>query len=117
MVRRRSTVRFRKGAPGGLHVSVGPIFTYGSDIWVFWWRVVWCAGWAGAVAGLVPGLSRVRAWFAWLWLLCWWGRARGFWWLRWWVRAVLRRGGCWLLGAGAWVLCVGRLRGGGGGVR
>ena len=32
MVRRRSTVRFRPGPPGGLHVSVGPIFTFGSDI-------------------------------------------------------------------------------------
>jgi hypothetical protein len=25
-------VRFRNGAPGGLHVSVGPIFTFASDI-------------------------------------------------------------------------------------
>src|SRR2546423_13489894 len=32
MVRRRSTVRFRNGAPRGLHVSVGTIFTFGSDI-------------------------------------------------------------------------------------
>jgi hypothetical protein len=32
MVRRRSTVRFRKGAPRGLHVCVGTIFTFGSDI-------------------------------------------------------------------------------------
>ena len=28
MVRRRSTARFRNGAPGGLHVSVGTIFTF-----------------------------------------------------------------------------------------
>jgi hypothetical protein len=34
MVRRRSTVRFRKGAPGGLHTSPGSMFTFGSDILV-----------------------------------------------------------------------------------
>src|SRR5260370_353018 len=32
MVRRRSTVRFRKGAPGGLHTSSASMFTFGSDI-------------------------------------------------------------------------------------
>src|SRR5260221_13665795 len=32
MVRRRSTVRFRKGAPGGFHTSPVSRFTYGSDI-------------------------------------------------------------------------------------
>src|SRR6266567_705778 len=34
MVRRRSTVRFRKGGLRGLHVSVRLIFTFGSDILV-----------------------------------------------------------------------------------
>src|SRR5713101_10089528 len=32
MVRRRSTVRFRKGAPRGLHVSVETMFTFRADI-------------------------------------------------------------------------------------
>src|SRR5260221_11095413 len=31
MVRRRSTVRFRKGAPGGIHTSPASMFTFGSD--------------------------------------------------------------------------------------
>jgi hypothetical protein len=46
-----STVRFRNGAPRGLHVSVRPIFTFGSDIG-FLGR-----GWVGAgVFGLWRGL-------------------------------------------------------------
>jgi hypothetical protein len=31
MVRRRSTVRFRKGALQGIHTSSGSMFTFGSD--------------------------------------------------------------------------------------
>ena len=31
MVRRRSTVRFRKGAPGGLHIWPVSMFTFGTD--------------------------------------------------------------------------------------
>jgi hypothetical protein len=51
MVRRRSTVRFRKGAPKGLHVSVRTMFTFGSDIFVRGLRV---AGWS-RVRGWLPG--------------------------------------------------------------
>src|SRR5580700_6270947 len=53
MVRRRSTVRFRNGAPGGLHVSVGTIFTFRADIL------------ACAVAWLGPLPCPVRFVFAW----------------------------------------------------
>jgi hypothetical protein len=64
MVRRRSTVRFRKGALRGLHVSSVSIFTFGSDIlawlvgagWGCWSR----AGRTGCRA--FPG--PVRAWCA-----------------------------------------------------
>src|SRR4029077_10847400 len=71
MVRRRSTVRFRNGAPGGLHVLVRPIFTFGSDIlarpwrgWgllacraqlVFAWWLGACAAWFRAGFRRVPG--------------------------------------------------------------
>src|SRR5690348_13596024 len=52
MVRRRSTVRFRNGAPGGFHISSVSIFTFGSD------------SLASAWDDLVRG--GVRAWCGWL---------------------------------------------------
>src|SRR5229473_1485275 len=63
MVRRRSTVRFRNGAPGGLHVSVGTVFTFRSDILRSGWRglarAVCCAG--SCLSGLVrAGWSVLR---------------------------------------------------------
>src|SRR6266536_4730856 len=63
MVRRRSTVRFRNGAPGGLHVLVGPIFTFASDIPASWQPVVRCRGLGRRGGAWFPDLSRVRACF------------------------------------------------------
>ena len=71
MVRRRSTVRFRKGAPEGLHVSPGSIFTFGSDasrgrpFWAVFAVAAWVAcrpgmaGWCGCLGcdGLVAVLG------------------------------------------------------------
>src|ERR1051326_3770244 len=58
LISRRSWVRAPPAPPGGLHVSVGTIFTFASDI-VAAWRLGQCvvlrAG-AGAGAGLSAGV-------------------------------------------------------------
>src|SRR6266498_5949313 len=79
MVRRRSTVRFRKGAPRGLHVSPGSMFTFGSDIFGCqgmhgpdWPELILCAVLRGRVQGSWTGSGRAG------------------------LAAVLRGRGCWL---------------------
>src|SRR6516165_1370244 len=53
LVSGRSVVRFRSPAPRGLHVSVRPIFTFGSDILAAWWSVCAVVACSGAGAGFV----------------------------------------------------------------
>src|SRR5579859_1423745 len=61
LVNGRSAVRIRSPAPRGLHVSVGLIFTFGSDISGFWWPVVWCRDVRAGGGAWSAGLSCVRA--------------------------------------------------------
>jgi hypothetical protein len=62
MACRRSGVRIPLAPPSGLHVSVGTIFTFGSDIVSAWllWSGRGIAGLAGCFAGLIRG-SRLCA--------------------------------------------------------
>ncbi len=83
-----------KTSPGGLHVSVGSIFTFGSDILAAGRVVVWCRGlrvpWLGpgCLVGPVSGHA-----FAWSWLAVLVVPGRGAAWSGWWrVRAARRRG-------------------------
>src|SRR6266487_121279 len=98
MVRRRSTVRFRKGAPRGIHTSPGSMFTFGSDILVVELSLTLCprfpGGWCRAVSGLplcAGGCCGQRESAAWPRWRCWWFKRL----LAWgWVRgAWLRRAG------------------------
>src|ERR1700735_3526611 len=107
MVRRRSTVRFRKGAPGGLHTSPGFIVTFGSDILVTGpagvpgWGVRRCAEAAGRFLGAAePRWVLVTEW----WLP--WLRVRGL--------AMVARGRRWRVRGGACGSVAGGRRGQGG---
>ena len=54
LIIRRSSVRAPPAPPRGLHVLVGPIFTFASDIPACWQAVVRCRGLRAPRRGLVP---------------------------------------------------------------